>query len=165
MKLQHELKRPQPFASPQQEVLAGLLRIGDQLDNRLSRFFRDRGLTLSRFNVLRILDLAQRPLTCGEIGERMIQIVPAITSLVDHLEHRGLVQRQRCDSDRRVVHVCLTAAGKELVADAVQPLAAMENQLFHRLSPCQLTQLIELLDSVRQSLSACDGVPATQPGD
>ena len=51
MKLQHELKRPVPYASIRQEALAGLLRVGDQLDNRFSRLFREHGLTLSRFKI------------------------------------------------------------------------------------------------------------------
>ena len=74
MKLQQELKRSVPFASLQQETLVNLLRIGDQLDNRLSLLFREHGLTLSRLNVLRILFLADRPLSCVAIGERVIQL-------------------------------------------------------------------------------------------
>jgi DNA-binding MarR family transcriptional regulator len=155
MKLQHELKRPVPFASLQQETLVNLLRIGDQLDNRLSRFFREHGLTLSRFNVLRVLLLEDRPLTCGEIGERMIQVVPAITALVDHLEKQTFVERQRCHQDRRVVHVRITQAGKKLVAEVMQPLAGLENELLGKLSQTDLKGLCGLLETVRDSLAAC----------
>ncbi|MEZ6090259.1 MAG: MarR family transcriptional regulator [Pirellulaceae bacterium] len=156
MKLQHELKRPIPFASIQQETLLNLLRVGDQLENRLSRFFREHGLTLSRFNVLRSLILAEKPLTCGEIGERMIQVVPAITSLVDHLESQGLVERKRCTDDRRVVHVCVTEAGKKLADDVMGPLSKMERELFTGMSQTDLTDLTTLLEKVRDSLVAAD---------
>lgn len=156
MKLQHELKRPVPFASLQQETLVGLLRIGDQLDNRLSRLFRDLGLTLSRFNVLRILVLAERPLTCGEIGERMIHIVPAITSLVDHLEKRGLVERHRCERDRRVVYVRITQAGHKLVDKAIAPLADIEIRLLSKLNRSELKSLKGLLEKVRESIAAVE---------
>ena len=156
MKLQQELKRSVPFASLQQETLVNLLRIGDQLDNRLSRLFREHGLTLSRFNVLRILMLADRPLTCGEIGERMIQVVPAITSLVDHLEKQALVERQRCKQDRRVVHVRITKAGKKLAHVAMLPLPNIENKLLGKLSQTQLKSLNGLLDKVRESIAASD---------
>ncbi len=156
MKLQQELKRPTPFASIEQETLLNLLRIGDQLDNRLSRLFREYGLTLSRFNVLRILMLEDRPLTCGEIGERMIQVVPAITSLVDHLEKQGLVERQRCAQDRRVVHVRITRAGKKLADAAMVPLPSFEHRLLGKLSPSQLKSLNGLLEKVRESIAASD---------
>jgi len=156
MKLQQELKRSVPFASLQQETLVNLLRIGDQLDNRLSRLFREHGLTLSRFNVLRILILADRPLTCGEIGERMIQVVPAITSLVDHLEKQALVERQRCEQDRRVVHVHITKSGKKLADAAMQHLPDIEKKLLGKLSQAQLKSLSGLLEKVRDSIAACD---------
>jgi len=155
-KLQHELKRPVPFASTEQESMLNLLRIGDQLDNQLSRFFRDQGLTLSRFNVLLNLILADRPLTCGEISERMIQLVPAITSLVDHLEEQGLVQRVRSTEDRRVIHVKITKVGRKLANDAMQPLADLEKRLMKGLSNSEQLTLIGLLEKARQSVSACN---------
>lgn len=156
MKLQHELKRSVPFASLQQETVVGLLRIGDQLDNRLSRLFRELGLTLSRFNVLRILALADSPLTCGEIGERMIHIVPAITSLVDHLEKKGLVERHRCVEDRRVVYVRITKAGRKLSDEAMTPLADIEDRLLSKLSRSELKCLSGLLEKVRESIAAVE---------
>jgi DNA-binding MarR family transcriptional regulator len=160
MKLQHELKRPLPYASQKQEALLNLLRIGDQLDNRLSKHFRDHGLTLSRFNVLRSLMLEDRALTCGEIAERMIQVVPAITSLVDHLEQQGLVQRQRCNEDRRVVYVRITKQGKKLAEEVLEPLPMLENKLLDGMNRTELKCLIELLEKVRESIAACDDSPA-----
>lgn len=156
MKLQHELKRPLPYGSLEQEVLLNLLRIGDQLDNRLSKHFREHGLTLSRFNVLRSLVLENRPLTCGEIAERMIQVVPAITSLVDHLEHQGLVERQRCTEDRRVVHVRITKQGKKFADEVTKPLPGLENRLLGSLSRAELKSLVGLLEKVRESIAAGD---------
>ncbi len=155
MKLQHELKRPVPFASTEQEALLNLLRVGDQLDNRLSRLFREHGLTVSRFNVLRSLILAKRPLTCGEISERMIQIVPAVTALVDHLEKQGLVERERSTEDRRVVHVNVTKAGVKLVEQALAPLAELEKRLLKKLNKSEQKTLIELLEKARVSIAAC----------
>ncbi|QDV68984.1 HTH-type transcriptional regulator MhqR [Rosistilla carotiformis] len=160
MKLQEELHRPIPFVSLQQEALLNLLRIGDQLEVRLSRYFREHGLTLSRFNVLRNLILADRPLTCGEIGDRMIQVVPAITSLVDHLENQGLVQRERCDEDRRVVHVRITKAGRKLADTAMKPLNGMETDLFAKLNSTELKSLIGLAEKVRESFVEYDKLPS-----
>lgn len=156
MKLQHELKRPEPFASSEQEALLNLLRVGDQIENRVSRLFRQHGLTLSRFNVLRGLILADRPLTCGEIGERMIQFVPAITSLVDHLEKQGLVLRERCTEDRRVVHVSVTPKGRALVDKTMKPLLDLEKRLLRRISKAEQKTLIGLLEMTRESIADCE---------
>jgi DNA-binding MarR family transcriptional regulator len=157
MKLQQELHRPVPFASPQQETLLNLLRIGDQIDNRLSRLFREYGLTLSRFNVLRSLAVADRPLTCGEIADRMIQVVPAITGLVDQLEKQELVARKRCTEDRRVVHVAITTKGREFSDGILPPLQELEKQLLGGLTRSEVQTLLGLLEKTRGSVSACHG--------
>lgn len=157
MKLQKELKRPVPFTYPEQELLLNLLRVGDQVDNRLSRLFREYGLTLSRFNVLRNLEIARRPLTCGEIAQRMIQVVPAITSLVDQLEKRGWVQRHRCEQDRRVVYVEITPSGLQVTATVMPPLVDLEKQLLKKLTRGDMKSLIGLLEKTRESLREnCD---------
>jgi DNA-binding MarR family transcriptional regulator len=156
MNLQQELKRPKPFRCLDQEVLLNLLRIGDQLENRFSRLFREHGLTLSRFNILRSLALAERSLTCGEIGEQMIQIVPAVTSLVDHLCSQELVERNRCTEDRRVVRVTITPKGKQLVEDTMQPLKEMEDRILQKLSEADKSRLLQLLNLTRESISHVD---------
>lgn len=156
MKLQDELKRPIPYASIQQETLLNLLRAGDQIENRLSRLFREHGLTLSRFNVLRSLAMADRPLTCGEIAERMIQIVPAITSLVDQLEKHSLVKRQRCSADRRVVYVSITSHGRKLADSLAPSLLGLEKSLLKKLTAAELKSLLGLLEKTRESLAASE---------
>jgi len=153
MKLHEELLRPVPFRSPEQEAILNLLRIGDQLENRLERLFREHGLTLSRFNLLRNLVLAERPLACGEMGDRMLQVVPAITSLVDHLEEQGLVQRERSTDDRRVVHVRITDKGKRLTEETMKPLEELEQRLLSKLKPAEVQTLIGLLDKTRASIA------------
>ena len=49
-----------------------------------------------------------KPLPILEIANRTITVVPGITGLVDRLEEAGLVTRQRCVEDRRVIYVALT---------------------------------------------------------
>lgn len=156
MNLQQELNRPVPFRSQDQEVLLNFLRIGDQLDNRMSRLFREHGLTLSRFNILRSLALASRPLTCGEIGQQMIQVVPAVTSLVDHLCSQELAERKRCTEDRRVVHVSITEKGRKLVEQTMEPLYELEDRMLKQLNDAEKEQLLQLLNRTRESIAQCD---------
>lgn len=151
--LQHELKRKQPFESVEQEALLNLLRTSDLFENRLIRFFREHDLTLSQFNVLRILQVEGRPMTCGEIGSRMIQLVPAITGLVDRLHQHGLVERERCTVDRRVVYVSITKKGAELADKVYRPLLDLEQQLLQPLSRVETKEFIRLLEKVRQSVT------------
>ena len=59
---------------------------------------------------------------CNEIAEHMIQVVPAMTRLLDWLDSNKYVVRQRCTEDRRVVYVELTASAKKLLAKMDQPV-------------------------------------------
>lgn len=147
--LQSEIKKKQPFASPEQEALLNLLRTSDQIQNRLGKFFRDFGLTPSQYNVLRILRGEAKPLPCLEIVERMIQTVPAMTGLIDRLEQQELVARQRCTQDRRVIYVQLTEKGRELLDQIDRPIEKLQKELLGHLSRADLKSLSELLTKAR----------------
>src|SRR6266540_3173770 len=102
-KLQHELKKKRPFESLEQEAALSVVCNSDQLQIRFARLFREHGLTPSQYNVLRILRGEGKPLPILEIASRTVAVVPGITGLVDRLERSGLVRRERCGSDRRVI--------------------------------------------------------------
>ncbi|MEM6328754.1 MAG: MarR family transcriptional regulator [Planctomycetota bacterium] len=154
--LQKELKKRRPFESPEQEALLGVLRTSDQFSNRLGRLLRGYGLTGSQYNVLRILRGEGAPLPSLEIAARMIQVVPAITGLIDRLEKRGLVARRRCEEDRRVVYVELTGQGLALTKRIDKPIAELHTRLIGHLSKAELKQLSTLLAKARQA-TAGDG--------
>lgn len=149
MPLQSDIKKQQPFDSPEQEAALNLLRTSDWLDNRLGKLFRDHGLTGSQYNVLRILRGHGAPLPCLEIAERMIQIVPAITGLIDRLEKQNLVTRQRSSEDRRVIYVEITPKALALLKQVDEPLKKLHRSLLGHISPTELKTLSRLLEKVR----------------
>jgi DNA-binding MarR family transcriptional regulator len=151
--LQHELKKRQPFESPEQEAALNVLRTSDRLQIRLARLLREHGLTPSQYNVLRILRGEGGPLPVLEIASRTITVVPGITGLIDRLEQAGLVSRLRCDRDRRVIYVALTDHGAATLAALDGPLAALHRKLLGHLSRAELNDLIRLLEKVREPLA------------
>jgi MarR family transcriptional regulator, 2-MHQ and catechol-resistance regulon repressor len=151
-RLQHELKKKQPFASHEQEAILNILRTSDQFVNRMGRLFREFGLTTSQYNVLRILRGEGRPLPSLEIAQRMIQVVPAITGLIDRLEQQDLVTRRRCTDDRRVVFVEITAKALGVLKQIDRPLEKLHRGLVGHLSRTELKELSRLLEKARQSL-------------
>ena len=156
-RLQHELKKKQPFAIPSQAAALGLVRTNDQLQIRFARLFRQYGLTPSQYNVLRILRGEGAPLPILEIAERTVTVVPGITGLIDRLEAAGLVKRARSADDRRVVYVALTDKATKTLAKMDRPLIDLHEQLMGHLSSAEIHELIRLLDKVRA------GLPATEP--
>jgi len=152
-KLQQELKKKRPFESPEQEAILNLLRTNDQFQNRFGRVFREYDLTSSQYNVLRILRGEGKPMPCLEIAERMIQVVPAMTGLLDRLEKQDLVRRERCTEDRRVVYVQLTAKAHDLLGRMDEPILQQHRSLIGHLSRPELKELSRLLEKARGPLA------------
>jgi DNA-binding MarR family transcriptional regulator len=152
-RLQQELKKKRPFESPEQEANLNILRTSDQFQNRFGRLFREFGLTSSQYNVLRILRGEGRPMPSLEIADRMIQVVPAITGLIDRLEKQDLVRRRRCVEDRRVVYVEITDKALHLLRDIDEPLMELHRDLIGHLTRSELKQLSQLLEKARRPLA------------
>ena len=150
--LQRELKKKKPFDVPEQEALLNLLRTADQLQIRFARLFRRFGLTSQQYNILRILRGEGQPLPILEIASRMITIVPGITGLIDRLESAGLVNRRRCENDRRVVYVCISDKATSLLADIDEPLIDLHKDLLGHLERSELELLSRLLEKAREPL-------------
>jgi MarR family transcriptional regulator, 2-MHQ and catechol-resistance regulon repressor len=150
--LQVELKKKRPFDSPEQEALLNILRTNDQFQNRFGRLFREFDLTPSQYNVLRILRGEGKPMPCQEIAERMIQVVPAMTGLLDRLEAQGHIRRERCTEDRRVIYVELTETAKDLLKRMDAPVSELHKKLVGHLTPTELTHLSRLLEKARLSV-------------
>lgn len=154
MALQRELKKKRPFESLEQEAVLNLLRTSDQVQLQFTRLFRKHGLFPAQYNILRILRGEGRPLPILEIAGRMVTQVPGITGLIDRLERAGLVARQRCQEDRRVIYVAITAPALQLLAALDAPVAELHRQLLHQLPPSDLKELNRLLEKVRATLPA-----------
>jgi len=134
--------------------MLNLLRTSDQLQNRFGRLFREYGLTGSQYNILRILRGEGKPLPCLEVADRLIQVVPAITGLVDRLQKAGMVTRCRCEQDRRVVYIQITDKALKVLVQMDEPVNQLHRQLLGHLSKQELAQLNRLLEKARRPLSA-----------
>lgn len=153
-RLQQELKKKQPFDVLEQEAYLNILRTNDQFQNRFGKLFREFGVTSSQYNVLRILRGEGQPMPCLEIADRMVQVVPAITGLLDRLELQGLIRRERCTVDRRVVYIDLTEKAVDLLSQMDRPVIELHKALMGHLSVTELKDLTRLLEKARMSLDA-----------
>ena len=149
--LQHEIKKKRPFNLPEQEAMLNILRTADQLQIRFARLFRKFGLTPQQYNVLRVLRGEGRALPILEIAARMITVVPGITGLVDRLECAGLVERKRCDHDRRVIYVAIAPRAVEILAEIDEPLGNLHKQTLGHMTPEELSMLSRLLERARHA--------------
>jgi DNA-binding MarR family transcriptional regulator len=151
-RIEQELKQTRPFARKAEEAAVSILRTADMLRRSMTTVIEPFGITAQQYNVLRILRGAgERGLPTLEIVERLVEETPGITRLIDRLEAKGLVVRERCKTDRRQVFCQITRAGVALLAQLDAPLAAAQEQTIGQLKKRDLTQLVELLEVARQS--------------
>lgn len=148
--LQRELHQSQPFRSRAQEATIAILRTADILRRRLSAAVEPEGITFQQYNVLRILRGARgEPMPTLKIAERLIEQAPCITRLLDRLEAKGLVRRERCTEDRRQVLCWITDRGLELLERLDRPVDEADEALTRQLDPSELESLLRLLERVR----------------
>lgn len=121
-----------------------LARTYHTLVRAVSRDVTAYGVTLGQFAVLEAL-YHKGPLALGRISSLLLVTAGNITYVVDQLERRGLVQRRRCDEDRRVVHASLTPKGRALLDEAFPRHAAYITSLFDALDPDEQAELHRLL--------------------
>lgn len=150
-KLEKQLKKRNPFESVEAAVVVSVLRTNELFQHKFGKLFREFGLNQPQYNVLRILFGEGDRLPSLEIANRMITVVPAITGLIDKLEQKGLVKRERSEEDRRVWYVKLTKKGEKLVEEMQEPNTAMHKRLVGHLSKKESDQLLRLLQKARES--------------
>lgn len=109
-----------------------------------------RGITLQQFNVLRILrGGGDEGVATLDVGDRMVEQAPGITRLLDRLETKGLVRRQRCPKDRRQNLCWITPRGRAVLEQLDEPIHAAAERCVASLSRVDQATLIRLLDSIR----------------
>jgi DNA-binding MarR family transcriptional regulator len=152
--IQHELKQTRPFSSRGEEAGVAILRTADLLRRSMSTVLAPHDLTEQQYNVLRILRGAgERGLPTLDIAERMIEETPGITRLIDRLEAKALVTRERCNVDRRRVYCRITRAGLELVNALDKPMLEAADLAMGGLKKRELTELLALLDRAREFMN------------
>jgi len=136
--------------SRQQEAVVSILRATAHVRRFGLPVFDRHGITSQQYNVLRILRGAGSDgLPTLVIAERMIEHTPGITRLLDRLEAKKLVRRERPSNDRRQVLCYVTKTGLDLLDKLDAPLQSVANQALGMLSQSELDELIRLLKRVR----------------
>ncbi len=146
------------FDSPEQEAFLNLWRTYDRLRAFEDELFGRWDLTPQQYNALRLLRGSHPDkLPTLALAARLVSRAPDITRLLDKLEDRGLIERERLAANRRVVRVGLTAAGLALLGELDAAVRDCHARQLGHLSRADLRALTELLRVARRPHEAPDG--------
>lgn len=119
----------------------------DAFDRHIGKPF---GLRKVEFSLLMLLQ-ANQALSPKQLGSTLTLTAPNLSLLLDRLQDRGLVRRERNPSDGRSQHIVLTEGGARLARDSAAAAVPMERELQRGLSRAEHAMLIELLDKLARA--------------
>jgi len=132
------------------QVFIDLVRTQSQQMRAVSSFLSRHGLTVSQYNVLRILRGAGKDgLRCGVISERMLTQVPDITRIVDGLANNDYVTREHSAEDRRVILIRISKKGLAFLEGIDHPILELHAEQFSNLTKSEIKELGRLLRKAR----------------
>lgn len=134
------------FANNKIKALINIKYTSNWLSSKENDFFKPYGISPQQYNILRILRGAKDKIKVQIVKDRMIERAPNATRLMDKLCDKKLIERQRCQYDKRVVYVKITKLGLELliIIDENKTTSFLEN-----LSEEEAIILSDLLDKIR----------------
>lgn len=148
MKIEDEIKQ-RTFKDEYQKAHINLIYTTGWLQLRQAAAFREFGVTLPQFNILRILrGQHPQPATVNLLIERMLDKTSNASRIVDKLVAKNYVTRTVCSSNRRAVDIRITEAGLELLRRMDSVMTDQSSGL-RNLTATEAAQLSDLLDKIR----------------
>ena len=134
------------FKNNKVKALINIKFTANWINSNENEFFKTYAISPQQFNILRILRGAKKEIKVQTIKDRMIERAPNATRLMDKLCDKNLIERIRCEHDRRVVFIKITDAGLELLSDIDKGYSL---DFLEKLTEEEATQLSDLLDKIR----------------
>ena len=134
------------FPNEHVKALINIKYTANWLDTIGNEMLKPSKITVQQYNILRILRGAGKAITVNSVKERMIQKSPNSTRLMDKLCDKGLIERKRCENDRRVVYVEITKGGLETIEKI--PIERFDAYMY-KISEEEAKMLNTILDKLR----------------
>ncbi|MGB8650879.1 MAG: MarR family transcriptional regulator [Mycobacteriales bacterium] len=134
--------------------MAAAVRTGEAFLALADRRLRAYGLSAGARQVLAVLDGDGGSLSPTTIADRLIITTASMTSMLDTLQRRGLVQRTPDVKDRRRVVVTITVEGRRIIRRLLPEMLALQDEVAAALSPDDRAELVRLLSTLRAGIAA-----------
>jgi DNA-binding MarR family transcriptional regulator len=134
------------FENSKLKALINIKYTSNWLNSKENDFFKPYGISPQQYNILRILRGAKDKIKVQVVKDRMVERAPNATRLMDKLCDKNLIERDRCEHDRRVVYVKITKEGLVLLST----IDIQENFKFlEKISEEEAVTLSAILDKIR----------------
>ncbi len=135
--------------NPEERFSYALHNSGRMWRVALDRRMKDLGVSQAGWLAIAYIAKSEAPLSLSELAG-LVQVEAAtMVSTVDKLETAGLVERTASETDRRVKHVMLTQAGRDLHAKVKGKADAMRREIVARIAPDRLAIATEVLEQLQ----------------
>ncbi len=138
------------FRNELQKSVIKLIYTYNWMTEKMNAIFDRESITGQQFNILRILRGAGKPLSTLQIRQRMLDKMSDTSRIVDRLVLKGLVKKNTCEDDKRLVDVIITEKGKTLLRKFDGYQEEMDC-VFGALSTEEAKSLNRLLDKIRSA--------------
>lgn len=122
------------------------------IQKRLLEQLRDTGLTLGQPKVLDFLK-DQDGASQKEIAAGCLIEAGSLTSILNRMEEKGLIERKMLNGNRRTFHIFMTEKGKENQKKVEQAFGKIEETAKEGISPEELKQFMEIYHRIYRNLS------------
>lgn len=134
------------FPSENVKALVNIKYTSNWIENKSNERLKPFHISIQQYNILRILRGAKKAIKVQTVKDRMIEKSPNATRLMDKLCAKGLIDRFRCEDDRRVVFVKIAISGLEILEEINMDEI---NPIMGNLSEIEAKKLNDLLDKIR----------------
>ena len=135
--------------TPEERFSYALHNSGRMWRAALDKRMKDLGVSQAGWLAIAYIAKSDMPLSLSELAA-LVQVEAAtMVSTVDKLEAAGLVERTASETDRRVKHVVLTQAGRDLHAKVKGKADAMRREILGQIAPDRLAMVTEVLEQLQ----------------
>ena len=148
MGIEKDINQPN-FASARHKAMVNVLYSYGWIIEQIKTFLYREDITHQQFNILRILRGSHpRPLSTLQIRERMLDKMSDTSRIVDRLVVKGLVKKNTCATDKRLVDVTITDRGQKLLKK-IDAESNYIDRIMDGLTEKEAEMLSNLLDKLR----------------
>ncbi|MBY6062778.1 MarR family transcriptional regulator [Pseudidiomarina sediminum] len=137
-----------------EELLLALRKVIRATDLYSKKLNKVTGLTAPQLLILREVAAAPSGITASKVAQNITLSPATVSNVLDRLEHRGLLHRERSTEDRRRVVLSLTALGSEQLQAAPQPLQESFILKFQSLADWEQSQLLSSMQRIAAMMDA-----------